>query len=93
MGREKQNKVAVGAFSIECNSFVRGETTLEDFRHQVFFIGQAISRDCAGPVAEFAGAWDVYLVANLCDSKKSLTNWGEFVMSLEPYEVRLSVSI
>jgi len=39
------------------------------------------------------GVRNVYLVANLCDSKKSLTNWGEFVMSLEPYEVRLSVSI
>lgn len=53
-------KIAVGAFSIESNSFARGRTTLDDFKKQIFFQGHEITRDCAGPTTELAGAWDVF---------------------------------
>jgi microcystin degradation protein MlrC len=56
---ETQKRVAMGAFSIECNSFARGRTTLEDFKAQVFFLGDAANAHCAGPETEFAAAWDV----------------------------------
>ena len=52
-------KIAVGAFSIESNSFAHGQTTLDDFKKQIFFVGNEITRDCAGPTVELAGAWDV----------------------------------
>ena len=58
-------KIAVGAFSIESNSFAHGETTLDDFKKQIFFEGSAINRDCAGPTTELAGAWDVLTKANV----------------------------
>ena len=53
-------KIAVGAFSIESNSFAHGQTTLDDFKKQIFFVGDDITRDCAGPTVELAGAWDVF---------------------------------
>jgi microcystin degradation protein MlrC len=53
-------KIAVGAFSIESNSFARGRTTLDDFKKQIYFLGNEITRDCAGPTVELAGAWDVF---------------------------------
>lgn len=56
-------KIAVGAFSMESNSFVSGETTLQDFKNQVYFQGESISRNCAGNASEFAGAWDVFTEA------------------------------
>ena len=52
-------KIAVGAFSIEGNSFARGQTTLDDFKKQIYFVGKEINRDCAGATTELAGAWDV----------------------------------
>lgn len=56
-------KIAVGAFSIESNSFAHGVTTLDDFKKQIFFVGNEITRDCAGPTVELAGAWDVFAKA------------------------------
>ncbi len=53
-------KIAVGAFSIESNSFAHGVTTLDDFKKQIYFVGSEITRDCAGPTVELAGAWDVF---------------------------------
>ena len=53
-------KIAVGAFSIESNSFAHGQTTLDDFKKQIYFVGSEITRDCAGPTVELAGAWDVF---------------------------------
>ena len=53
-------KIAVAAFSIESNSFAHGQTTLDDFKKQIFFVGEDITRDCAGPTVELAGAWDVF---------------------------------
>ncbi|MBM3704175.1 MAG: M81 family metallopeptidase [Actinobacteria bacterium] len=53
-------KIAVGAFSIESNSFAHGVTSLDDFKKQIYFVGSAISRECAGPTVELAGAWDVF---------------------------------
>ena len=52
-------RLAVGAFSIESNSFAHGETTLDDFKKQIFFVGSEITRGCAGATTELAGAWDV----------------------------------
>ena len=57
-------KIAVGAFSIESNSFAHGQTTLDDFKKQIFFVGNEITRDCAGPTVELAGAWDVLTKAS-----------------------------
>ena len=57
-------KIAVGAFSIESNSFAHGQTTLDDFKKQIFFVGNEITRDCAGPTVELAGAWDVFTKAS-----------------------------
>ena len=53
-------KIAVAAFSIESNSFAHGQTTLDDFKKQIFFVGDDITRDCAGPTVELAGAWDIF---------------------------------
>ena len=58
-------KIAVGAFSIESNSFAHGRTTLDDFKKQIFFNGDEITRDCAGPTVELAGAWDVLTKAGV----------------------------
>ena len=58
-------KIAVGAFSIECNSFAHGETTLDDFKKQIYVEKDSINRDSAGSSAEFAGAWDVLSAANV----------------------------
>ena len=58
-------KIAIGAFSIESNSFARGATTLDDFKKQIFFIGPEITRDCAGPTTELAGAWDALTSAGV----------------------------
>ena len=58
-------KIAIGAFSIESNSFARGATTLDDFKKQIFFIGPEITRDCAGSTTELAGAWDALTSAGV----------------------------
>lgn len=58
-------KIALGAFSIESNSFAHGQTTLDDFKKQIFFVGNEITRDCAGPTVELAGAWDVFTQAGV----------------------------
>lgn len=58
-------KVLVGAFSIESNSFVPSETMLADFERQVWCRGDAVTRDCAGPASELAGAWDAFVEAGI----------------------------
>ena len=64
INNKKLYKVAVGGFYLESNSFVGGETTLDDFKNQTFAEGSAISRNSAGSASEFAGAWDVLTQAN-----------------------------
>jgi microcystin degradation protein MlrC len=51
--------ILVGYFSIESNSFVDAETTLDDFRRQTFAIGWELHREVLGPASELTGAWDV----------------------------------
>jgi len=51
--------IAIGGFSIECNSFAPNSTSLEQLRSENFALGEDISRDSAGTSSEFAGAWDV----------------------------------
>ena len=51
--------IAIGGFSIECNSFAPNSTSLEQLRSENFALGQEIFRDSAGTSSEFAGAWDV----------------------------------
>jgi microcystin degradation protein MlrC len=51
--------IAIGSFSIECNSFAPNSISLEQLRSENFALGEAISRDSAGTSSEFAGAWDV----------------------------------
>ena len=58
-------RVLVGAFSIESNSFVPSETVQADFERQVWSIGEEVTRDCAGPSSELAGAWDALVEAGL----------------------------
>ena len=55
----------VGAFSIEGDSFVPGETTLTDFQRQVWATGDEVTRDCCGSDSELAGAWDVLAAAGI----------------------------
>ena len=50
--------IAVGGFSIECNSFAPGQTTLTQIKSENFALGDAISRNSAGNGAELAGAMD-----------------------------------
>ena len=49
----------VGYFSVESNSFVDAETTLDDFRRQTFAVGAELHREVLGPASELTGAWDV----------------------------------
>jgi microcystin degradation protein MlrC len=51
--------ILVGYFSIESNSFVDSETTLDDFRRQTFAVGGEMHRAVLGPASELTGAWDV----------------------------------
>jgi microcystin degradation protein MlrC len=51
--------VLVGYFSVESNSFVDAETTLDDFRRQTFAVGGELHREVLGPASELTGAWDV----------------------------------
>jgi microcystin degradation protein MlrC len=51
--------VLVGYFSVESNSFVDAETTLDDFRRQTFAVGEEVHREVLGPASELTGAWDV----------------------------------
>ena len=51
--------ILVGYFSIESNSFVDAETTLDDFRRQTFAVGGEVHREVLGPASELTGAWDV----------------------------------
>lgn len=55
-------KIAVGAFSIECNSFAPGQTTLAQIQRMTFALGPDISGNSAGTASEFAGAYE-YLAA------------------------------
>lgn len=54
-------KILVGAFSMESNSFVPGETSWADFQRQTWSVGPAVGRDSAGPTNELAGAWDALI--------------------------------
>ena len=49
----------VGYFSVESNSFVDAETTLDDFRRQTFAVGAELHREVLGPASELTGSWDV----------------------------------
>ena len=61
MERAARNRplIALGGFSIECNSFAPNSTSLAQLRSENFFLGAEISRNSAGTKSEFAGAWDV----------------------------------
>ena len=56
---ESTPAILVGYFSIESNSFVDAETTLDDFRRQTFAVGHEMHRAVLGPASELTGAWDV----------------------------------
>jgi microcystin degradation protein MlrC len=51
--------IAIGGFSIECNSFAPNSTSLDQLRSENFALGSELSRNSAGTESEFAGAWDV----------------------------------
>lgn len=51
--------IAIGGFSIECNSFAPNSTSLDQLRSENFALGSGISRNSAGTESEFAGAWDI----------------------------------
>ena len=55
----------MGYFSIESNSFVEAETTLDDFRRQTFAVGDELHREVLGPASELTGAWDVLEAAGM----------------------------
>ena len=51
-----RSRVLVGAFAMEANTFAPGETTLDDFRAQVFGVGADVPRETLG---ELSAAWNV----------------------------------
>jgi microcystin degradation protein MlrC len=51
------DRVVVGGFSMESNTFAAGETTLDDLRAQMFGVGNAIGPSFLGEESELAGAW------------------------------------
>lgn len=59
MSGRRKRRVLVAGFSVETNSFVSGETTLDDFRADTLAIDDEITGDVAGSLCEFSGAWDV----------------------------------
>jgi microcystin degradation protein MlrC len=65
-------RVLVGAFAIEANTFARGETTLDDFRAQVFGVGADVPRETLG---ELRAAWQVLDDAG-CDVVPSVAAWS-----------------
>ena len=75
--RERQAKrVLVGAFTIEANTFAPGETTLDDFRAQVWAVGADVRRDTLGPRSELAAAqWSVLEDAG-CELVPGLATWS-----------------
>ena len=58
-------RVLVGAFSMEANSFLSAMTTQADFERQVWVVGERVDRDAAGPANELAGAWDAICEAGM----------------------------
>jgi microcystin degradation protein MlrC len=72
-GRRK--RVLVGAFTIEANTFAPGETTLDDFRAQVWAVGADVRRDTLGPRSELAAAWSVLEDAG-CELVPGLATWS-----------------
>jgi microcystin degradation protein MlrC len=65
-------RVLVGAFAIEANTFSPGETTLEDFRAQVFGVGADVPRDT---LSELSAAWWV-LEEGGCEVVPSVAAWS-----------------
>src|SRR5262249_36559112 len=68
-------RVLVGGFSMEANTFARGETTLDDLRAQVFGVGAEVYRDFMGPESELAGAWSALEEAGF-EPVPSLAAWS-----------------
>lgn len=68
-------KIAVGAFSIECNSFAPGQTTLAQVERMTFAVGEDISGNSAGTASEFAGAYD-YLSAQGAQLIPTWLSWS-----------------
>jgi microcystin degradation protein MlrC len=66
------HRVLVGAFAIEANTFSPGETTLEDFRAQVFGVGPDVPRETLG---ELSAAWRVLEEAG-CEVVPSVAAWS-----------------
>jgi microcystin degradation protein MlrC len=66
------HRVLVGAFAIEANTFAPGETTLDDFRAQVFGVGSEMPRETLG---ELRAAWQVLDDAG-CDVVPSVAAWS-----------------
>ncbi|HEY8584023.1 MAG TPA: M81 family metallopeptidase, partial [Capillimicrobium sp.] len=52
-------RVLVAAFALEANTFAPGATTLDDFRAQVWRVGDDVAPEALGPESELAAAWRV----------------------------------
>ncbi len=68
-------RVLVAAFAMEANSFAAGATTLDDFRAQVWAVGDAVRPEALGPDSELAAAWRVLAAAGL-DVVPALAAWS-----------------
>ncbi len=69
------DRVLVGGFSMEANTFAPGETTLADLRAQVFGVGADLHAGFMGPESELAGAWAALEEAG-CELVPSLAAWA-----------------
>lgn len=76
-------KIAIGAFSIECNSFAPGQTSLAQIEQMTFALGADISGNSAGTSSEFAGAYDVLSRGNV----QLIPTWLSWSGAAPPIEI------
>lgn len=68
-------RVLVAAFALEANTFAPGSTTLDDFRAQVWRVGDDAGPDALGPSSELAAAWRV-LAERGCEVVPAFAAWS-----------------
>ena len=68
------NKVLVGQFLLEANTFVPGQTDLSDFEKTGLWVGKDLKRSKLPEEDELAAAWDFFKTAG-CEVIPSIRAW------------------
>jgi len=76
-------RVLVAAFAMEANTFAAGTTTVEDFRAQVWLVGDELHAGALGRDSELAAAWRA-LEARGLDVVPALAAWSAPRPALAP---------